>query len=123
MASFTAPSSPPIILIPTEHSNAINGPGVIVRNTSKPKRDVSCNEMVYSYLDDIRNEAIALFTFHPSEWLSAFRYNPKFPLFAIGDIDGFVALFMNNLATLLAVILGLKIVFENDIIYGKIVPG
>jgi hypothetical protein len=30
---------------------------------------------------------------------------------------------MNNLATLLAVILGLRIVFEDDIIYGKIVPG
>ena len=64
-----------------------------------------------------------LFTFHPKEWLSAFRRNPKYPLFVLGDIDGFVALFVNNLATLLAVILGLELVFESDIIYGKILPG
>ena len=64
-----------------------------------------------------------LFTFHPEEWLSAFRRNPNYPLFTLGDIDGFVALFVNNLATLLAVILGLQLVFESDIIYGKILPG
>ena len=55
--------------------------------------------------------------------MSAFKPNPKYPLFVLGDIDGFVALFVNNLATLLAVILGLKLVFESDIIYGKILPG
>jgi hypothetical protein len=35
----------------------------------------------------------------------------------------FVGLFINNLATLLTVILGLQLVFESDIIYGKILPG
>jgi len=30
---------------------------------------------------------------------------------------------MNNLATLLAVILGLRLVFDDELIYGKIVPG
>jgi hypothetical protein len=64
-----------------------------------------------------------LLTFHPKQWLNAFRRNPKYPLFVLGDIDGFVALFVNNLATLLAVILGLELVFESDIIYGKILPG
>lgn len=74
-------------------------------------------------MESLRDEAKKLITFHPKEWLNAFRPNPKFPLFVLGDIDGFVALFMNNLATLLAVILGLKSFFSDELIYGKIVPG
>lgn len=70
-----------------------------------------------------KREIRELLTFHPKEWLNAFRRNPKYPLFVLGDIDGFVGLFVNNLATLLAVILGLEVVFESDIIYGKIIPG
>jgi len=124
MASSNTSSSPPIILIPTEHSNGINGESVVtVQYQTQPNKTSSFNELVYSNLDALAQEAKALFTFHPKEWISAFRPNPKFPLFVVGDIDGFVALFMNNLATLLAVILGLRIVFEDDIIYGKIIPG
>lgn len=71
----------------------------------------------------IRNEIKQIFTFHPKEWLNAFRFNSFYPLFVKGDIDGFVALFINNLATLLAVILSLQSVLGNEIVYGKIVPG
>jgi hypothetical protein len=73
--------------------------------------------------ESFKSEGKELFTFHPQEWLNAFRRNPKYPLFVLGDIDGFVALFMNNLATLFGVILALKVVFEADLIYGKIIPG
>ncbi|CAF1122848.1 unnamed protein product [Rotaria sp. Silwood1] len=124
MASSSAPTSPPIILVPTDNLTAINsGPAVTVKSLTESSKSVSFNELFYSNLDALKREAKALVTFHPSEWINAFRPNPKFPLFVLGDIDGFVALFMNNLATLLAVILSLKIVFEDDIIYGKIVPG
>lgn len=121
--SSTAPSIP-IILVPAEQLTSINGgPAVTVKATSQLKKNVNFRDLVDSNVDALKNEVKALFTFRPREWLSAFRPNPKFPLFVLGDIDGFVALFMNNLATLLAVILGLKLVFEDDIIYGKIVPG
>ncbi|CAF2496965.1 unnamed protein product [Rotaria sp. Silwood2] len=124
MASSGASSSPPIILVPTEILTVVNsGPAVIVKNVTEPNEPFSFSELIYSNVNVLKNEAKTLLTFHPNEWISAFRPNPKFPLFVLGDIDGFVALFMNNLATLLAVILGLRIVFEDDIIYGKIVPG
>ncbi len=71
----------------------------------------------------IKNEMKELLTFHPKEWLNAFRFNSLYPLFVKGDIDGFVALFINNLATLLAVILSLQPILGNEIVYGKIVPG
>ena len=69
------------------------------------------------------NHLRELLTFHPNEWLDAFRFNSRYPLFVKGDIDGFVALFINNLATLLSVILSLQPILGNDIVYGKIVPG
>ncbi len=71
----------------------------------------------------IKIEMRQLLTFHPKEWLNAFRFNSLYPLFAKGDIDGFVALFINNLATLLAAILSLQPILGNEIVYGKIVPG
>jgi hypothetical protein len=74
-------------------------------------------------LQIIKNEIRQLLTFHPKEWLNAFRFNSLYPLFVKGDIDGFVALLINTLATLLAVILSLQPVLGNEIVYGKIVPG
>jgi hypothetical protein len=71
----------------------------------------------------LKNEIKELFTFHPKDWINAFRRNPKYPLFVRGDIDGFVALFINNLSTLLAVILNLQPILGDQIVYGKIVPG
>ena len=124
MATSSAAPVAPIILVPADQLTSINGgPAVTVKASSQPTKHASFSDLVDSNLNALRNEVKALFTFHPREWLSAFRPNPKFPLFVLGAIDGFVALFMNNLATLLAVILGLKLVFEDDIIYGKIVPG
>ncbi|CAF1463901.1 unnamed protein product [Adineta ricciae] len=71
------------------------------------------------FLDELRE----LFTFHPKEWLNAFRRNSQYPLFVRGDIDGLFALFIDNMATLLAIILTLQPVLDSDIIYGKIVTG
>ncbi|CAF2979164.1 unnamed protein product [Rotaria sp. Silwood2] len=68
----------------------------------------------------LSDEVCILLTFHPKEWLSAFRHNSKYPLILHGDIDGLVALFIDNLATLLAIILALQPVFDPDIVYGKI---
>jgi hypothetical protein len=118
-------NSTPIILIPKDQLTSINGgSGVAVRSITEPtEKRISFNALMGSYVTAFEREVKALFTFRPREWINAFRSNPKFPFFVLGDIDGFVALFMNNLATLLAVILGLRLVFEDDIIYGKIVPG
>jgi hypothetical protein len=124
MASSNTPSTPPIFLISTEHPNLINGePAVTAKYQTQTSQNRSFTGIIQSNFDALVREIIILFTFNPKQWITAFRSNPKFPLFVLGDIDGFVALFMNNLATLLAVILGLRIVFEDDIIYGKIVPG
>jgi hypothetical protein len=71
----------------------------------------------------LKKEIRDLCTFHPGEWRDAFRRNPKYPLFRKGDIDGLVALFIDNMATLLTIILILQTVLDKDIIYGKIVPG
>ncbi|CAF3287432.1 unnamed protein product [Rotaria socialis] len=69
------------------------------------------------------DEPKKILSFQSSEWISAFRFNSSYPLFTRGDIDGFVALFINNLATLLSVIMGLQPTLGNDIVYGKILPG
>jgi hypothetical protein len=71
----------------------------------------------------LKREIRELCTFHPNEWRDAFRRNPIYPIFRKGDIDGLVALFIDNMATLLTIILSLQHVFDTDIVYGKIVPG
>jgi hypothetical protein len=117
-------SCTPIFLIPTENPNVVNGESAVtVKYQTQSNQTRSFNEIVRSNFDALIQEIIILFTFHPKEWISAFRSNSRFPLFVLGDIDGFVALFMNNLATLLAVIFGLRLVFDDELIYGKIVPG
>lgn len=73
--------------------------------------------------NSLKKEIRQLFTFHPRQWRDAFRRNPKYPLFQRGDIDGLVALFIDNMATLLTLILILQNVLDKDIIYGKIAPG
>lgn len=92
-------------------------------NFARVNQPLNMKAMLRSNLSSLKDEAKALFTFHPSEWISAFRSNRNYPWFTVGDIDAFVALFMNNLATLLAVILGLQLVFDDELVYGKIVPG
>lgn len=96
---------------------------VNIANEEQPKKNVNIRQLFNSIWKKFKRDFRELFTFHPKEWLNAFRRNSNYPLFVLGDIDGFVALFVNNLATLLAVILGLQVVFESDIIYGKILPG
>ena len=75
------------------------------------------------HFNTLKKEIRQLLTFHPREWRDAFRRNPKYPLFQRGDIDGLVALFIDNMATLLTIILIVQNVFDKDIIYGKIAPG
>ncbi|CAF1427224.1 unnamed protein product [Adineta steineri] len=102
----------------TEELNVIDE-----RNEESTKKHFNINDVLKLNWKKFQDEIRDLFTFHPKEWINAFRRNRQYPLFVLGDIDGFVGLFMNNLATLLAVILGLKLVFESDIIFGKIIPG
>ncbi|CAF0754359.1 unnamed protein product [Adineta steineri] len=71
----------------------------------------------------LKNYLRELCTFHPNEWRNAFRSNSIYPIFRKGDIDGLVALFIDNLATLLTILLSLQSVFDTDIVYGKIAPG
>ncbi|CAF2120343.1 unnamed protein product [Rotaria magnacalcarata] len=52
------------------------------------------------YWDTAVTELHIFFTFNPKEWLSAFRRNSKYPILVRGDIDGLVALFIDNMATL-----------------------
>ena len=85
--------------------------------------DTKKHRYIFHHLQIIKNELRQMLTFHPKEWMNAFRFNSSYPLFVKGDIDGFVALFINNLATLLAVILSLQPILGNEIVYGKIVPG
>ncbi|CAF0739769.1 unnamed protein product [Adineta ricciae] len=88
------------------------------------EEDVVSNSVtIHKHLQRLKTEVKELFTLRPKEWLSAFRPNPQYPLFVRGDIDGFVAFFINSLSTLLAVILSLQPILGNDIVYGKIVPG
>ena len=70
-----------------------------------------------------KREIRILFTFHPREWYNAFRPNSMYPWITKGDFDGLVALFIDNMATLLTIILSLRVVLDADIVYGKIVPG
>ena len=81
------------------------------------------HQSLATYLRTTRQGLQELVTFHPKEWISAFRFNSIHPLFVKGDIDGFVTLFFNNLATLLAVILSLQPILGNEIVYAKIAPG
>jgi hypothetical protein len=94
-----------------------------LHNIPKTDEDVHARKSFSSNWESFKSEIKELFTFHPREWVNAFRRNPKYPLFALGDIDGFIALFMNNLAILFGVILGLKHIFDPDLIYGKLIPG
>ena len=71
----------------------------------------------------LKKELKELCTFYPKEWRTAFRRNPVYPMFQKGDIDALISLFIDNMATLLTIILALQHVFDNDIIYGQIVPG
>ncbi|CAF4038707.1 unnamed protein product [Rotaria sordida] len=71
----------------------------------------------------LRKSIRKLCTFQPGEWRDAFRRNPTYPIFTKGDIDGLVALFIDNMATLLTIILSLLSVLDSDIVYGKILPG
>lgn len=124
MRTSSAATLQPIILTPNERSNEINGEDPVpIKTTPQSYGTITFNQRLHLTANAIKDEGRALFSFYPKEWISAFKRNPKFPLFTLGDIDGFVALFMNNLATLLAVILGLRNVLPDDIIYGKIVPG
>ncbi|UJR38027.1 hypothetical protein I4U23_030709 [Adineta vaga] len=75
------------------------------------------------YWHTLKTEIHELCTFHPNEWRNAFRRNSIYPIFRRGDIDGLVALFIDNMATLLTIILSLQYVLDADIVYGKIAPG
>lgn len=72
---------------------------------------------------NFKNEIRQLLTFHPDEWRNAFRRNPEYPILRRGDLDGLVALFIDNMATLLTIILILQTVLDADIVFGKIAPG
>ena len=124
MSSPGAHSTTSIRLMATNHSTTINS---TIRTEQDQKFNnlpvTDTNTMIRSNIQAFKKEIKTLFTFQPREWLNAFKPNPQYPLFVLGDIDAFVALFMNNLATLLAVILGLKLVFKDELVYGKIVPG
>lgn len=85
--------------------------------------EITIIESFRNGLRQIRNELKEICTPNPREWINGFRYNSNYPLFVKGDIDGFVALFINTIATLLAVILSLQPILGNEIVYGKIVPG
>ncbi len=106
--------------IPMKETNSSNEEIVC---ESEPVSERKLRRFFINRLQIIKNETRQLLTFHPKEWLNAFRWNSLYPLFTKGDIDGFVALFINNLATLLAAILSLQPILGNEIVYGKIVPG
>jgi hypothetical protein len=102
--------------IPLNHINQTNN--IFVNRIRQTQR-----QRLTHQVHVIQSQIRQILTFHPNEWLDAFRWNSNYPLFVKGDLDGFVALFINNLATLLAVILSLQPILGNDIVYGKIVPG
>lgn len=81
------------------------------------------NQFFKQHWFTLKKEIRVLCTFHPKEWRDAFRRNPIYPIFRKGDIDDLVALFIDNMATLLTLILSLQQVLDADIVYGKIVPG
>ncbi|CAF4586074.1 unnamed protein product, partial [Didymodactylos carnosus] len=85
---------------------------------------VKSNEFTFhKYTACSIKELKELFRFHPREWWYGIKPNKSYPLFVRGDLDGLVALFIDNLATLLGIILSLLPVLGSEIVYGKIVPG
>ncbi|CAF1316945.1 unnamed protein product [Rotaria sp. Silwood1] len=104
-----------------EHKVSIHNPpedNVVV--STKHNKILSFFEQHWHIL---KKEIRELCTFQPGLWRDAFRRNPTYPIFRKGDIDGLVALFIDNMATLLTIILNLLSVLDGDIVYGKIVPG
>lgn len=95
----------------------------VEKGISRSKNNDRIRWLCHQYWIHLKKELRQLCTFHPREWRDAFRRNPRYPLFQKGDIDGLVALFIDNMATLLTIILILQNVFDKDIIYGKIAPG
>jgi hypothetical protein len=93
------------------------------RDVTVASRKVRFGHFLTEQWNGLKIEARDLFTFHPHEWANAFRPNPVYPIFQRGDLDGLIALFIDNMATLLTIILILQTVLDTDIIYGKIVPG
>lgn len=93
------------------------------KNATRSGKKAQVRQFFQRRWSGLKNEIRELFTLHPHEWRDAFRRNPVYPIFQKGDIDGLVALFIDNMATLLTIILSLQTVLDNDIIYGKIVPG
>ena len=85
--------------------------------------NVRIRRFAHNRLQIIKNELREIFTFHPKEWIDSFRCNSTYPCFAKGDVDSFIALFINTLATFLAVILSLQPILGNEIVFEKIVPG
>lgn len=81
------------------------------------------NSLLHRNRRKVIDEFYEIIHFRPREWLNAFQRIPSYPLLQKGDLDGFVALFINNLATLLAVVLSLQPILGNEIVYGKIMPG
>lgn len=92
-------------------------------NTNDPSSLKRSKQKLNETWAKLKFELKTLVTFHPKEWASAFLSNPRYPLFCRSDLDGFVALFVDNMASLLAIIINLQVIFDLDIIYGKIVPG
>jgi hypothetical protein len=104
-----------------QHKMSIEDPSdnhVTVSTTTNKIR-----QSVKRYGHLLKKEVRELCTFYPSEWRNAFRRNPVYPIFRKGDIDGLVALFIDNMATLLTILLSLQLVFDTDIVYGNIAPG
>ncbi|CAF1208344.1 unnamed protein product [Rotaria sordida] len=91
-------------------------------STNKNRR-LTNHKLFVNHCQNIKNEVKELLTFHPKEWISAFRSNRKYPFFVRGDIDGFVALYINNLSTLLAILLSLQPILGDNIVYSKVLPG
>jgi hypothetical protein len=108
-------------LPPIEHHMKIKE--TVYSNAEVSTKTDKIRQLFQRNLSALKKELRELCTFHPKEWRDAFRRNPVYPIFRKGDIDGLVALFIDNMATLLTIILILQNVLDNDIIYGKIVPG
>ena len=103
----------------------VNGPMSVemIINEKKSTTSPETHSFLTDDLGQIGNEQKKSKKFHPKEWLNGLRSNPKYPLFVKGDIDGFIVLFTNNLATLLVIILSARPILGDDIVYGRMVPG
>jgi hypothetical protein len=104
-----------------EHRMPIQDP--LEKNITISGRSDKIHHFFKQHWYALKKEIRELCTFHPGEWRDAFRRNPVYPIFRKGDIDGLVALFIDNMATLLTIILSLQPILDADIVYGKIVPG